>query len=571
MLARMTRALTLLALVAPLSAQSDLRPLLERFAADQGALERRYDAAASPVRIERFRTFYRERFDELESLDFGALDIHGKVDWLLFRNELRRRLRVLERQQRRVAEIDELLPFRTAIVELHEARRRHEWTAPRAAAEIVVEMTARLDETRERLEQEAPWAERGHLALRAARQTDALADTLADWYEFSAGYDPLFSWWIEQPYEAGAAALADYAAFLRTDLAGLDDPDAAIVGDPIGREALLEDLEHEMIPYSPEELIRIAKSEFQWCDREMLRASRELGFGEDWKAALEHVKALHVEPGRQPELVRELAYEAIEFVEEFGLVTIPPLAKETWRMSMMSPERQKVNPFFLGGEQIIVSFPTDTMSHADKLQSMRGNNPHFSRATVHHELIPGHHLQQFMTQRYRPYRRVFSTPFWTEGWSLWWEMLLWERGLPKTSEDRVGFLFWRMHRCARIIFSLSFHLGEMSAEEAIDFLVDRVGHERANAEAEVRRSFEGEYSPLYQAAYMLGALQFRALHRELADGGSMTTRDFHDAVLRLGRIPVEMVRATLKGEELDREFRPAWRFYGDGQNLHNVP
>ena len=547
----------------PLAGQQDLRPLLERYAADMGALERRYDAPASPVRSERFRAFYGDTAREVESVDFDKLDIHGKVDWLLLRNELRYQQRVLDRRRKRDAEIADLLPFRAAIVELHEARRRHEWAEPREAAEAVVELTAELAETRKRLEVETPWKERGHLALRAARQTDSLAETFEEWYGFSAGYDPLFSWWVKAPYEKAAQALEEYATFLRKDLAGLEDPDGAIVGDPIGREALLEDLEHELIPYSPEELIRIAESEFEWCDREMLRASRELGFGEDWKAALEHVKTLHVAPGRQPELVRELADEAIAFVEEFGLVTVPALAKETWRMSMMSPERQKVNPFFLGGEQIIVSYPTDTMSHADKLQSMRGNNPHFSRATVHHELIPGHHLQQFMTQRYRPYRRVFSTPFWTEGWSLWWEMLLWEKGLPKRPEDRVGFLFWRMHRCARIVFSLSFHLGEMSAEESIDFLVTRVGHERANAEAEVRRSFEGEYSPLYQAAYMLGALQFRALHGELVDGGEMTSREFHDAVLRLGRIPVEMVRATLRGEALGKEYRPGWRFYGE--------
>ena len=51
-------------------------------------------------------------------------------------------------------------------------------------------------------------------------------------------------------------------------------------------------------------------------------------------------------------------------------------------------------------------------------------------------------------------------------------------------------LFWRMHRCARIIFSLSFHLGKMTPQECIDFLVDKVGHERDNATAEVRRSFK---------------------------------------------------------------------------------
>ena len=94
-------------------------------------------------------------------------------------------------------------------------------------------------------------------------------------------------------------------------------------------------------------------------------------------------------------------------------------------------------------------------------------------------------------------------------------MLLWDLGFPKTPENRVGMLFWRMHRAARIIFSLRFHLGNLTPQQCIDFLVDRVGHERANAEAEVRRSFNGSYPPLYQLAYMMGGLQFRALHREL--------------------------------------------------------
>ena len=78
-------------------------------------------------------------------------------------------------------------------------------------------------------------------------------------------------------------------------------------------------------------------------------------------------------------------------------------------------------------------------------------------------------------------------------------MTLYDLGFDQTPEQKVGALFWRMHRCARIIFSLRFHMGQWSPQECIDFLVDKVGHERANATAEVRRSFQGGYSPLYQA------------------------------------------------------------------------
>ena len=232
-------------------------------------------------------------------------------------------------------------------------------------------------------------------------------------------------------------------------------------------------------------------------------------------------------------------------------------------MEMMSPERQRTSPFFLGGEQIIVSYPTAEMSDEDKLMSMRGNNPHFSHATVFHELNPGHHLQGFMTARHNPHRRMFGTPFWGEGYALYWEMFLWDHDFQVSPEDRLGALFWRMHRSARIIFSLSFHLGKMTPEQAIQFLVDTVSFERANAEAEVRRSFTGQYSPLYQAGYMLGGLQLRALYKELVDSRKMTIREFHDAVLQGGPMPITMVRARLANTRLAREGAEPWRFAED--------
>jgi uncharacterized protein (DUF885 family) len=295
----------------------------------------------------------------------------------------------------------------------------------------------------------------------------------------------------------------------------------------------------------------------------MKRATRELGYGDNWKQALEHVKTLHVEPGKQTELIRQLAAEAEAFLDEHDLITVPPLAQETWRMEMMSPQRQLVNPFFLGGETIIVSYPTNTMTEDQKLMSMRGNNIHFSRATVFHELIPGHHLQGFMNQRYRTWRGAFSTPFAVEGWSLYWELLMWDLNFAKSPENRIGMLFWRMHRCARIIFSLSFHLEKMTPQECIDFLVDRVAFEPDNAAGEVRRSFQGGYGPLYQAAYLLGGLQLRGLRGELVDSGQLTNKQFHDEILRQGNMPIALLRLVLGKQKLTRDTVVDWKFYGE--------
>jgi hypothetical protein len=342
---------------------------------------------------------------------------------------------------------------------------------------------------------------------------------------------------------------------------------SGIPGPARGREGLLQDLSEAMIPYTPEELIALAEKEFAWCDQEMLKASREMGFGTDWKKAIEKTKDSAVPPGAQPRMIMDLLVEAVDYLRANKLITVPQVAAESLHMIMMTPERQLVNPFFTGGGQISVSYPTNTMEYDARIQSMRGNNPGFSHATAQHEMIPGHNLVGYMNARFNDYRASLSGggPFFGEGWPLYWELTLYDLGFNKTPEQRVGALFWRMHRCARIIFSLKFHMGQWSPQEAIDFLVDRVGHERDNATAEVRRSFDpaAGYGPLYQAAYLLGGLQLRGLRKELVESRAMTNTQFHDEIMRQGGMPIALLRlAVNKRIPLTRDMDINWMFYG---------
>ncbi len=59
--------------------------------------------------------------------------------------------------------------------------------------------------------------------------------------------------------------------------------DTGIVGRPIGRQAMMVDLAGEMIPYTPEELITLARAELAWCESEIKKAAKEMGYGDDWK------------------------------------------------------------------------------------------------------------------------------------------------------------------------------------------------------------------------------------------------------------------------------------------------
>jgi len=541
---------------------SRLRPMIEGYQSDFGFLSRFYSAQTSLNRSARLRELYNNELGAIAALNFDQLTHDEQVDYTLFKNYLDHEVKELARADAQLAEMAELVPFAKTINDLEDTRRTLKDIDPAKTAATLNDLAKKIAATQASFTgQNAPKPKRT-VANRAGSTVDGLRRTLRTWYGFYNAYDPVFTWWNQSPYKSVDDALDKYSKFITERLVGIrPDDKTTIIGDPIGRAALLEELQYEMIPYTPEELIELANKEFAWCEAEMKKASRELGFGDDWKKALEAVKQKYVEPGKQPALIRDLAYQAIDFLEKNDLVTIPKLARDGWRMEMMTPERQLTSPFFLGGETILVSYPTDGMTHEQKLMSMRGNNPHFSHATVFHELIPGHELQGFMAARYRPYRRTFSTPFHSEGWALYWEFLLWDMGFQKSPEDRIGALFWRMHRCARIIFSLSFHLEKMTPQECVDFLVDRVGHERDNASAEVRRSFNGDYGPLYQIAYMMGGQQFYALHHELVDSKKMTNKQFHDAILHEGPVPVEIVRAILTKQKLTRDFRSSWRFY----------
>ena len=580
---------------------SELAEVVERFTADQQVLNRRYDASDSPAQRARMKAFYGAWRDRLKEYDFDKLAHEGKVDFVLINDQVSYALELLARADKQRAESAAMLPFSDRLLALQDARRDLVTIDPASIARTLSATTREIDSLRLRIEslrgRDSSTGLARTIANRAAENIDALKTTLVAWNRFYAGYDPMYTWWVASPYQKLDEALTRYAVTIRTRLVGIPPANAAggtaaaaaaartggggvgggggagpatnmstganngpIIGDPVGLDGLMADLKHSMIPYTPDELIAIAEREYAFSLSEAKKAAREMGFGDDWKKAMEKVKDTYVEPGKQPDLIRDLARQAEEFFDRHDWVTIPALAREDWRMEMMSPDRQRVNPFFLGGDMIQVSYPTADMSDEEKYMSLRGNNPHFSKAVVFHELNPGHHLQGFMTARYNTHRRLFSTPFWNEGQALYWEMFLYDRDFHVSPADRMGALFWRMHRSARIMFSLNFHMGKMTPEQAVQFLVDTVNFERANAEGEVRRSFNGTYSPLYQAAYMLGGLQLRALYADVVGGKNMSTREFHDAVLQGGPMPIAMVRARLLKLPLTREGAAPWRF-----------
>jgi hypothetical protein len=538
-----------------------VQAMIERFTTDRALLDNVYPDPLAPVSHARIAAFDKEWRAKLATVRFDSLDQEGKVDALLLTQHIAREEHAQQLAEKQWGEVEPLLPIAKDVFALEDARRAVERPDAQKTAALLAQMCSTLAAKRKELEADGTKRPNRMTAWRAADDLDLLHARLKLWFTFYNSYDPQFTWWVDQPWKQLDASLTDYTAFLREKMAGIaPDDKVTIIGTPIGRAALQNELADEMIPYTPEELVAMARQQMAWCQSEMIKASRQMGYGDDWHKALEAVKNHYVAPGEQPQMIYKLAKEGEDYVVKNNLVTVPPLASEGWRTDMMTPEQQMVNPFFTGGDTINISYPTDSMTYAQRLMSMRGNNYGFAHATVFHELIPGHWLQMYSIARNRPYRQLFDTPFWIEGNALYWELTLWDHGFDSTPEERIGALFWRMHRCARIIFSLSFHLGQMTPEQATDFLVNEVGHERDNAAAEVRRSFNGSYDPLYQCAYLLGGMQFRALREEVVNSGKMTDKQFNDRVLEENEMPIELLRTLIENKPLTADYKTNWRF-----------
>jgi len=561
-------AVIFLALTLPASAQTnpsyvpcnEMPNIIQNYYADILALSRVYIVEGSPELRERYKKMAVDYLERLDKINFSSLTQECRADYILFKRDLKESVFRAGAEEKEFTALRPWFPFADSIYVLEKIRRRGSPLDGQRVAANFSSVSSQLYQLQLKLLQNK------NITVANSRRANIIIQGLQtaakNVFTFYNAYDPLFTWWVPETYKKLDSALGLYAAGFKAsadkNAPGRDS--SGIIGFPIGRDEIVRQLKYEMIPYTPEELMEIANREFAWCDKEMLKASAEMGFGSNWRAAMEKVKQAYVPAGEQPAAMMKLYNGAIAFLKEKDLITIPPLAEETWRIAMLTPEQQLVNPFFSGGEEFAISYPTNTMDFDARMMSMRGNNPHFSHATVHHELIAGHYLEQFMNEHVNTYRH-YDTPFWTEGWSVYWEFALWNEGFSASPEDRIGMLFWRMHRCARIIFSLNYHMGKWSPQQCIDFLIDRVNHEKANAEGEVRRSFVGGYSPLYQVGYMIGGLQLMALRNEIVNSKKMTVKQFHDAVMHENSMPIEMLRNILTNQPMKEPYETSWRFY----------
>src|SRR5690606_7825585 len=281
---------------------SEVYQLMGELAADYGSLQRFYIIEGSPERRERFKQFYLDYKGRLEAMPFNQLSVNGRVDYLLTMRDIEQGLRKLEEEKEEYRQMENWISYGDPIYGSEKQRRRRKHLdAPKVASQVN-DISKKLPALTEALDKENPSFPQ-HLADRAQQVVLGHRKALESVHGFYSAYDPDFSWWMERPQIKISEQLTAYAKLLaeKVDPNTLSKDDGSgIVGSPIGAKELKFLLEEAFIPYSAEDLVDIANKEFAWCEAELLKASQEMGFGTNWKAAQEKVKQTYVEAGFQP-------------------------------------------------------------------------------------------------------------------------------------------------------------------------------------------------------------------------------------------------------------------------------
>lgn len=180
--------------------------------------------------------------------------------------------------------------------------------------------------------------------------------------------------------------------------------------------------------------------------------------------------------------------------------------------------------------------------------------------SVHHEGVPGHHLQFAITSAHEglhPWQRhLCHVHGYAEGWAHYAEHLADELGLIRDDAERLGLVLGRLWRAVRIVADIGLHTGrpipdgvvlapgEWTVDRARDALVELAHVDPVLAGFEVDRYLAW---PGQALAFGVGARLWRQARRrrEEQDGAAFSLRTFHRDALALGPMGLDPLAALV--------------------------
>jgi uncharacterized protein (DUF885 family) len=320
----------------------------------------------------------------------------------------------------------------------------------------------------------------------------------------------------------------------------------------IGAENFLAKLKHEeMVELSLEQLLARGEAQLAKDYAAFIETAKKI---DPKKTPAEVMKTLSDNHPTAVDLipsVRRSIDEARKFLIDKRIVTIPsevrpkieetpPYARSGGFASMETPgayEEKATEAFYY-----VTPVEKDWDSkHAE--EHLRLFNPPVVAMVNVHEAYPGHYLQFLYAKRFpTKTRKLLACGTNAEGWAHYCEQMMVDEGFGGGDlKVRLAQLQEALLRDCRYVVGIKLHTQGMTVEDGAKIFVEKGFQEAANAYEEARR---GAYNPTY-LYYTFGKLEIQKMRDEFLSSKRGALRDFHDAFVAQGGIPIPLVRKIL--------------------------
>jgi uncharacterized protein (DUF885 family) len=297
------------------------------------------------------------------------------------------------------------------------------------------------------------------------------------------------------------------------------------------------------------ELHRIGLEELAAIEEERRAIARDLGFGDDTKAAR---AALRSDPAAIPESIEELLDRARGQIER-ALAAAPSYFGHLPRAAC---EVRAVEPYKEADAPAAYYYPPSVDGARPGVYYVNtydlSSRSYVGLASMSfHEAVPGHHFQIALQSEHpslNAFRRMGSRMAgmaYVEGWGLYSERLADEMGLFLNQAERFGMLDGQSHRAARLVVDTGIHAFRWPRERSVAQLLE-AGQSETDAMIETDRYI---CWPAQALTYKVGQREIERLRREAAErlGPAFDVRAFHDAILGHGTLPLATLAKELPG------------------------
>jgi uncharacterized protein (DUF885 family) len=389
------------------------------------------------------------------------------------------------------------------------------------------------------------------LAIRMAKGSlGFFAGPVTTWAEEAAGQDKKLLADFHEWNARAIAALREFASWLETDLKPRSKGRFAI-----GKDLFLAKLKaEEMVEMSLADLLAQGEANLDKDYRAFVETARRIDPKKTPAQVMESLSDDHPTAADLIPSVRRSVEAARQFLIDKGIVTVP---------SEIRPNIEETPPYARSGSFASMDTPGPYETKATQAfyyvtpvekdwdakhvqEHLRLYNPPVVAMINVHEAYPGHYLQFLYAKKFpTKTRKLFYCGTNAEGWAHYCEQMMVDEGFgggdPKI---RLAQLQEALLRDCRYVVGIKLHTEGWTVEQGAKLFVEKGFQEPANAYEESRR---GAYNPTY-LYYTFGKLEIQKLRDDYKAKKGGTLRDFHDAFVAQGGLPLPLIRKLLLGE-----------------------